>query len=165
MPFQTIKISVLDLLQLNFVQLRRVWIKIAFVLICAVGINGCDLYHLHYTDCRNYDGPIFDKSTLNRAILNQEYFDQVRISFDDDRHVDSISYQIETSGNLPPGIFSYRNNLNITFEGTATLQGTYSFAITVSARYKIYDRLYYDWYRDYCSYRTTQNYLLTVEPI
>ena len=127
--------------------------------------SGCDLVYFEYSDCRYYNAPRFDRLSLFRPVLNQEYTDQVRILLDDDWHIDSYDYHLEFSGSLPPGITFYDDRRGVVFEGTATSQGVYSFAIIIVARYHIRDRYYYGSHRDYCSYRTVQNYQLTVEPI
>ena len=140
-------------------------IKIAVAIIAILGSSGCEYFYLHYTDCRYYDDPRFDRISLNRPVLNQVYSDQVRISFDDDGHIDSYDYWVEFSGALPPGITYYQENRNIYYQGAATSQGTYSFTINAGVRYSIHDRSYYGNYREYCSYRTAQNYQLIVEVI
>ena len=133
--------------------------------IAVLAISGCDYVYFEYTDCRYYDGPRFNRISLHRPVLNQVYAEQVQILFDNDRHIYSYDHHVEFSGGLPPGITFYENGRGIVFEGTATSLGVYSFAIIVVAHYHIRDGYFYDSHRNYCSFRTVQNYELTVNPI
>ncbi len=137
----------------------------AFALVALLGASGCDHVYFEYTDCQYYDGPRFDRISLSRPVLNQEYADQVRLYFDNDWHVGSYEYRLEFSGVLPPGIVLYENNRRVLFEGTATSQGVYSFSIATIARYRISGRHAYSNQRNYCSYRTVQNYQLAVRSL
>lgn len=138
---------------------------VTLIVLTLLSCSSCELYYLHYTDCGYYDEPRFNRAILNQPVLNQTYADQVRLLLDDDSHIDSYDYSFEFAGGLPAGITYYQNGRSIYFEGTATSQGTYSLLITASVRYRIYDRYYYNYSRDYCTYRTAQNFQLTVKPI
>ena len=133
------------------------------ILAGSLGVSGCDFFYFHYSDCGYYDSPSFDRETLRQPVLNQVYSDQVRVTLDNDSHIEGYDIRHEFSGSLPPGISYYQNDTRVFFEGTAISPGSYSFTITVEARYLISDRFYY-YYSDYCTYRTTRSYLLTVEP-
>lgn len=138
--------------------------RTASALVCVLGLGGCDYMYLHYADCRYYDGAQFDTLLMNRPVLNQEYNEQVSVYFDDDRRIENYVYGFEFTGSLPPGLSYYQNQNNIIFAGTAISLGTYAITITVDTRYATSDSfLLYD--SDYCSYRTTQNFLVTVDPI
>ena len=136
--------------------------KVILLLTGLLGVSGCEFFYLHYSDCGYYDGPSFDRITLRQPVLNQVYSDQVRVTLDNDSHIDSHDIRLEFSGSLPPGISYYQNDSSVYFEGVAISPGSYSFTITVEARYFIRDRFYY-YYSDYCTYRTSRSYLLTVE--
>ena len=137
--------------------------KTILVLIGLLGVSGCEFFYFHYSDCGYYDSPSFDRTTLRQPVLNQVYSDQVRVTLDNDSQIDDYDIRYEYSGNLPPGISYYQNDKSVIFEGTAISSGSYSFTITVEARYFVRDRFYYH-YSDYCTYRTSRSYLLTVEP-
>ena len=137
--------------------------KVFLILTGLLGISGCEFFYLHYTDCGYYDAPRFDRITLRQPILNQVYSEQVRVILDNDRHIDGYEIRYDFSGRLPPGISHYQNDRNVFFDGTAIALGSYSFTIAVEARYFISDRFYYH-FSDYCTYRSSRNYLLTVEP-
>ncbi len=136
--------------------------KVILLLTGLLGVSGCEFFYLHYSDCGYYDGPSFDRITLRQPVLNQVYSEQVRVTLDNDRHIDGYDIRLEFSGSLPLGISYYQDDTSVYFEGTAISLGSYSFIITVEARYLISDRFYYN-YSDYCNYRTSRNYLLTVE--
>lgn len=135
--------------------------KVMLVLAGLLGVSGCEFFYFHYSDCGYYDAPVFDRITLRQPVLNQVYFDQVRVILDNDSHIEGYDIRYEFSGSLPPGISYYRNDRSVYFEGAAIALGTYSFTMTVEARYFIRDRFYYH-FNDYCTYRTSRNYLLTV---
>lgn len=137
--------------------------KVILILTGLLGVSGCDFFYLHYSDCGYYDDPRFDRITLRQPILNQVYSDQVRVILDNDSHIDGYDIRYEFSGSLPPGISYYRNDRSIYFEGVAIALGSYSFTITVEVQYFIRDRFYF-YYSDYCTYRSSRSYLLTVEP-
>ncbi len=141
-------------------RLRAVILVLPAVLVS----SSCEFFYLHYTDCQYYNGPRFDRAFLNQPVLNQTYVDQVRVSFDDDSHIDSYDYWFEFVGGLPAGITYYQNNQSIHFQGAATTLGTYSFVIAARVRYRINDRYYYAYSHDYCTYYATQNFDLTVNP-
>jgi hypothetical protein len=138
--------------------------RTALTLIAIFFISGCDFIYLHYSDCAYYNGPRFDRNSLNQPVLNQQYFDRVRVSFDGDGHIDDYDYRFEFSGSLPPGLSFHQDQRNIYFEGAAIAQGTYTFTVSAVARYEIRDRHLY--FSDaYCRYRTNQDFLLTVDPV
>ena len=135
--------------------------KVTLILAALLGISGCEFVYLHYSNCGYYDGPSFDRVTLRQPVMNQVYSDQVWIALDNDSHIDSYDIRLEVSGGLPPGISYYQNDERVVFEGAAVSQGSYSLTMTVEARYFIRDRSYY-YFSDYCTYRTSRSYLLTV---
>ena len=94
-------------------------LKPVLALIGLLGLGGCEFFYVHYSDCRYYEGPLFDTASLRRPVLNQEYFDHVRVSFDDDWHIEGYDYEFGFSGGLPPGLSYYQDQENIYFEGTA----------------------------------------------
>lgn len=136
--------------------------KVILVLTGLLGVSGCEFFYLHYSDCGYYDDPSFDRIALRQPVLNQVYSEQVRVTLDNDSHIDGYDIRYEFSGSLPPGISYYQNDTSVFFEGVAISPGSYLFTITVEARYFISDRFYY-YYSDYCTYRTSRSYLLTVE--
>ncbi len=136
--------------------------KVILLLTGLLGISGCEFFYLHYSDCGYYDGPSFDRLTLRQPVLNQVYSDQLRVMLDNDSHIEGYDIWYEFSGSLPPGISYYQNDRSVNFEGTAISPGSYLFTMTVEARYFISDRFYY-YFSDYCTYRTSRSYLLTVE--
>ena len=133
-------------------------------LIVILGLSACDLVYFHYSDCRYYDGPRFDRVSLLRPVLNQAYFDYVRVYFDEDPHIADYYYRFEFSGRLPPGMSYYQDRRTVYVEGAAISQGAYSFTVAVEARYEIHDRHYY-YYDSHCRYRTARTFLLIVDPV
>ncbi|NND92112.1 MAG: hypothetical protein HKN42_14730 [Granulosicoccus sp.] len=141
---------------------RQAVLRFAIALLFIPGLSGCDFVYFHYSNCGYYDGPDFEKEWLIQPVLNQEYAEQVQISFDEDRHIVGYDYHIEFSGSLPPGLSYYQDQNTIYFQGAAISQGSFSFTISVYVRYGIHGGNYH--VRN-CSFRTAQNYLLIVEPI
>lgn len=149
---------------MHHISYRRNVQSISCLLVALLGSSGCEYVHLHYTDCRYYDGPRLDRLVLKRPMLNQEYAENVRILLDDDRNIYHTEFWLEYSGSLPQGISYYQDNRTLFFEGAATSLGIYSFTVTAIARYAVRDRYLYGDYYDYCSFRTAHTYQLMVEP-
>lgn len=84
-------------------------------------LSGCD----SVLDCLDNDGPVFSKSSLDVAILNEEYSDTIQASVRNEPRDSRFDYRFELSGRLPAGLSFRTSGRNFIIDGTPTQSGLF----------------------------------------
>ncbi len=90
-------------------------------------LSGCD----SVLDCLDDDGPVFNKSFLNVAVLNEVYTDSIQVSVRNEPRDDRFEYRFVLSGNLPQGLSYRTNGRNFFIDGTPTESGLFPLSLFV----------------------------------
>jgi len=103
--------------------LRGLMVSVTFTL------GGCDVI----TDCLDDDGPVFNRSTLPPATLNQVYTETIVASIENEPRDDNFDYSWSiTDGALPVGITTMVSGRRYTLSGTPIELGVYDFQVNVT---------------------------------
>jgi len=126
------------------------------LLLLALSLYGCDAV----LDCLDDDGPVFNKGTLEQAVLNQEYADEIVASVRNEPFDARFDYRFVFTGSLPQGVMAFQSGRRFVFEGTPTESGLFRFTLYV----EVDDGL--DPYRSNLCFRSrSTDYRLTVREI
>ena len=92
-------------------------------------LNGCDVL----LDCIDADGPVFDTSAIDVAVLNQVYTQEIVASVENEPFDSRFVYNFAISdGTLPPGISATAVSQKFILTGTALQLGSFPFKLSVA---------------------------------
>lgn len=91
-------------------------------------LGGCDAL-----DCIVDTHPQFSRDSLAVATLNQEYEDTLQVDINNSVDDDDYDYRVVLEGRLPPGLSLQTSSRRVSFTGTPTQLGNYSFTLNLYA--------------------------------
>jgi len=145
----------------------RKQMKYIILLVLNLSLSGCEILEDIFSDCIDFDGPEFNKTSIPSAVLNEVYDVTIKASINNEPNDSYYEYTITVNGTLPSGVSIYRDNNDQTIQisGTPTESGAFHFTLKVSVSEP---ESYYDPYddgSDLCYTTHEEDYVLTVNAI
>ena len=106
--------------------------RLLLSLLLSMLLSSCDVLLDKATDCIDNDKPEFNQKTLQVAVLNQEYSQEISVSIANEPYDDWYNYRFSFDGQLPEGLEWDRFDKRVvTIHGTPTETGIFTFSLTV----------------------------------
>ena len=112
------------------IRITKKYASLALIFVFSSILVGCE----DPLDCIIDDRPVLNTQKLSQPILNQVFDASITVSVQNNIHDDQYYYDWRLEGALPSGVSYSIDKRVLTFSGTPTALGRYSYSVNVYVR-------------------------------